>query len=245
MPVAAAEFESWLERVGVTPSATVLSAMTGLNRGTLNNQLRRGNVAENTVVEMARATGRDIMEVLAEFTPYQDVDSRDRAPLIKEVLSQVHVADLMAELQFRASTEHYPRELRADIELIEYPHDGSHRAWIDAIDPGEIRHRMAEKTGMAVNYVFTALSDNRLTAPLALAAAHVAGTSFTSGLVVVGMVSEREAGWPLRSREDALLEVSDEELVEIIAGRINLLQRRLKKKNEARIYAEQMQELLG
>lgn len=245
MPVASAEFESWLGRVGVTPSATVLSAMTGLNRGTLNNQLRRGNVAENTVVEMARATGRDIMEVLAEFTPYHDVNSRDRAPLIDEALSQVHVADLMAELQIRTSTQHYPREARADIELIEYPHDGSHRAWLDAIDPGEIRHRMAEETGMAVNYVFTALSENRLTAPLALAASRIAGSSFTSGLVVVGMISEREAGWPLRSREDALLEISDEGLVEIIAARINLLQRRLKKKNEARLYAEQMQELLG
>jgi hypothetical protein len=245
VPVSATEFESWLDRAEISSSPTFLSSLTGINRGTLNNQIRRGNVAETTVVAVARATGRDVMEALAEFTPYSDVNSRPRPPKPEELLSQVHVADLMAELQFRTSQKHYPREVRKDIPLIDFPHDGSHRAWVDAIDSGDIRHLMAEEAGMAVNYVFTQLSENRFTPPLAIAAARVTGGSFASGLVIIGLISQHEGQWPVRAREDALLEISDDDLVDIIAGRINLLQRRLKKRKEAQYYAQQLLENLG
>jgi hypothetical protein len=49
----------------------------------------------------------------------------------------------------------------------------------------------------------------------------------------------------VRAREDELLEVSDDALVDLISGRINLLQRRVKQRKEAREYAEKMTELLG
>ena len=63
--------------------------------------------------------------------------------------------------------------------------------------------------------------------------------------MVVGLVLPAEAGWQPRAREDELLEITDDALVELISGRINLLQRRVKQRKEAQEYAEKMTELLG
>lgn len=245
MPVSASEFKSWLDDASISSSPAALSALTGLNRGTLGNQLRRGNVAESTVVAVARATGRDVLAALAVFTPYTDITSRPIEPSHAEMLSQIHHADLMAELQFRTSAKHYPRELRRHIPLIDFPHAGSHRAWIDAIDPGDVRHRMAEETGTALTHIFTQLTENKLTPPLAVVASRASGGSFASGLVVIGLIAPSEGHWPTRAREEALLETTDDALVEVIFARINLLQRRVKQRKEAREYADKMTEMLG
>ena len=245
MPVSAKEFKSWLDAASISTSPAALSALTGLNRGTLGNQLRRGNVAESTVVAVARAAGLGVLQALTAFDGYRDVLSRPVEPSAAEVLSQVHHADLMAELQFRTSKTHYPRELRSHIPLIEFPHDGSHRAWVDALDPGDLRHRMAAESGMALTYIITSLTENRLSPHLAVAASRATGGSYASGLVVVGLITPAEGGWQVRAREDELLEVSDDALVELISARINLLQRRVKQRKEAREYAEKMTELLG
>lgn len=245
MPVSAKEFKSWLDAESISTSPAALSALTGLHRGTLGNQLRRGNVAEATVIAVARAVDMDVLQALKAFSPYRDVCSRPKEPSAAEVLSQVHHADLMAELQFRTSKKHYPRELRAHIPLIEFPHDGSNRAWIDAIDAGDVRHRMAAETGMALTYIITSLTENKLTPQLAVAASRATGGSYASGLVVIGLITPLEGGWQVRAREDELLEISDDALVEQISARINLLQRRVKQRKEAREYAEKMTELLG
>jgi hypothetical protein len=245
VPVSATEFKAWLDRASISSSPTALSGLTGLNRGTLNNQLRRGNVAESTVIAVARASGMNVLHALAAFSPYSDIQSRPIAPSHAELLSQVHHADLMAELQFRTSNKHYPRALRQDIPLITFPHDGSIRAWVDSIDPGDIRHRMSEETGMALTYIATQLTENKLNPHLAVAASRAGGVSFVSGLVVTEVITPAEGGWPVRAREDALLETSDDELVDVISARINLLQRKVKQRKEAREYAEKMTELLG
>ena len=98
MPVSAKEFKSWLDASSISTSPAALSALTGLNRGTLGNQLRRGNVAESTVVAVARAAGIGVLQALTAFDGYRDVLSRPVEPSAAEVLSQVHHADLMAEL---------------------------------------------------------------------------------------------------------------------------------------------------
>ncbi|WP_148045156.1 hypothetical protein [Arthrobacter oryzae] len=245
MPVSTAEFREWLERGSLSPSPTALSTLTGINRGTLNNQLRRGNVAESTVIAIARAIGANVIDALSVFSPYRIIRSRPIEPSPAEVLSQVHHADLMAELQFRTSQKHYPRGLRKEIDLIAFPHDGSVRAWIDAIDPGDVRQRMSQDTGMALTYIATQLTENKLNPHLAIAASKAGEGSFATGLVVTELITPAEGGWQIRAREDELLEVSDDVLVDAISARIHLLQRRVKQRKEAREYAEKMTELLG
>lgn len=243
--VSAAEFKRWLDSASLSASPTALSAATGLNRGTLRNQLLRGSISETTVVAVARAYNLGVVRALSFFSPYTDLESRPLEPTTEEVTSQVHVADLMAELQFRVSQKHYPRKLRGDIPLIAFPHEGSVRAWIDVIDGGDIRRAMSQETNVAATYIANQLSENKLNPSLALAASRAGGVSLASGFVITGVISPAEGGWQPRAREDALLEASDEDLVDVIAARIRLLQRRLKQHKEALEYAEKMTKILG
>lgn len=245
MTVSAAEFKAWLGHLSLSASPSALSAATGLNRGTVRNQLIRGSVTEATIVAMARTYNLGVVRSLAFFTPYADLESRPLGPTFHEVMSQTHLADLMAELQSRQSQKHYPRNLRTGFSLIELPHDGSVRSWIDAIDPGDIRKSMAQETGANVAYIANQLSDNRLNPALALAASRAGGVSLASGFVVTGVITPDEGGWPIRVREEALLEAPDDELVDIIAARIRVLQRKVSQRKEALEYAEQMTEILG
>ncbi|OUM44680.1 hypothetical protein [Arthrobacter sedimenti] len=242
MAVSGSDFKQWLEGRGITTSASELSRLTGLHRVTVGNQMRRGNVPESTVVGVARAYGIDPVAALADFKEYEDLDSRPRSPTAAEVLSQVHHADLMVELQHRTQARLFPRD---DHVRIDFPHDGSHRAWIDAIDTGDVRHDVAEKTGTAITYLFTQLSDNKLTPIQAVTAARVSGTSLVAGLVVVGLITMEEGDWPEDVRETALRVMKHEELIELIQQRLNLLQRRVRQRKEALEYAEQLTDLIG
>ncbi|WP_157940119.1 hypothetical protein [Arthrobacter ruber] len=242
MAVSGSDFKQWLEGRGITTSASELGRLTGLHRVTVGNQMRRGNVPESTVVGVARAYEIDPVTALAGFKEYEDLDSRPRSPTAAEVLSQVHHADLMAELQHRTHATLFPRD---DHVRIDFPHDGSHRAWIDAIDTGDVRHDVAEKTGTAITYLFTQLSDNKLTPLQAVTAARVSGTSLVAGLVVVGLLTTEEGDWPEDVRESALRVIKHEELIELIQQRLNLLQRRVRQRKEALEYAERLTEILG
>jgi hypothetical protein len=240
--VSGSDFKQWLERRGITTSASELGRLTGLHRVTVGNQIRRGSVPETTVVGVARGVGIDPIVALADFKDYEDLDSRPRTPTAAEVLSQVHHADLMVELQHRFHEDLFPRN---DQVKIGFPHDGSHRAWIDAIDTGDVRHDVAEKTGTAITYLFSQLSDNKLTPIQAITAARVSGTSMVAGLVVVGLITMEEGDWPEDIRETALMVMKNEDLVELIQQRLNLLQRRLRQRKEALEYAEKLTDLIG
>lgn len=245
MTVSATELKAWLGHFSLSASPSALSAATGLNRGTLRNQLLRGSVAEATIVAIARTYNLGVVRSLAYFTPYTDLESRPLRPTFQEVMSQTHLADLMAELQSRQSQRHYPRNIRNGFSLIDLPHDGSVRSWIDAIDPGDIRKLMAQETGANVAYIANQLSENKLNPPLALAASRAGGVSLASGFVVTGVITPDEGGWPIRAREEALLEAPDDALVEIIAARIRVLQRKVNQRKEALEYAQKMTEILG
>ena len=66
-----------------------------------------------------------------------------------------------------------------------------------------------------------------------------------AGLVVVGLITMEEGDWPEDIRETALMVMKNEDLVELIQQRLNLLQRRLRQRKEALEYAEKLTDLIG
>lgn len=244
MAVSDSDFKKWLETSGLSTSGSELSRMIGVHRLTVGNQMRRGNVPETTVVGVARAYGIDPVTALAYFPGYQDLDTRPRPPSAAEAISQIHMADLMAEIQARTASS-YAREGHIREPLTDFPHTGSHRAWIDSIDKGDIRHDVAEQTGIAITYLYAQLSENKLTPIQAVTAARVSGTSMVCGLVVVGLLTTMEGGWPEGVREDALKAMEDDPLMELVQQRITLLRRRVKQRKEALEYAEKLAEAIG
>ncbi|KNC20443.1 hypothetical protein AC792_00535 [Arthrobacter sp. RIT-PI-e] len=244
MAVSGSDFKQWLEASGLSTSGSELSRMIGVHRLTVGNQMRRGNVPETTVVGIARAYGIDPVTAMTYFPEYHDLDSRPRPPSSAEAVSQVHVADLMAEIQVRTAKT-YAREGHIREPLTGFPHTGSHRAWIDSIDKGDIRHDVAEQTGIAITYLYAQLTENKLTPVQAVTAARLSGTSLVSGLVIVGLLSEDEGGWANNARLEALKTMDNDPLMELVQQRITLLRRRLKQRKEALEYAEKLAEAIG
>ena len=244
MAVSGPDFKQWLEGRGLSTSGSELSRLIGVHRLTVGNQMRRGNVPETTIVGVARAYGIDPVTALAHFPGYTELDTRPRPPSAVEAISQVHTADLMAELQSRTSSK-YARDVRAPEPLTAFPHTGSHRAWVDSIDTGDIRHDIASHTGIAIRYLYAQLSENKLAPLQAVTAARVSGTSLVSGLVVIGLLTMTEGEWPEKVRETALSAIEDDPLIELIQQRLTLLRRRLKQHHEALEYAEKLAEAIG
>jgi hypothetical protein len=244
MAVSGSEFTQWLEKSGLSTSGSELSRRIGVHRLTVGNQIRRGSVPETTVVGVARAYGLDPVTALAHFPGYQDLDTRPRPPSSAEAISQIHMADLMAEIQVRTASA-YAREGHIREPFTAFPHTGSHRAWIDSIDRGDVRHDVAEQTGIAITYLYAQLSDNKLTPLQAVTAARISGTSMVCGLVVVGLLTTEEGAWPEEVREEALKAMEDDPLMELVQQRITLLRRRIKQRKEALEYAEKLAEAIG
>lgn len=244
MAVSGSEFTQWLEESGLSTSGSELSRMIGVHRLTVGNQIRRGSVPETTIVGVARAYDIDPVTALGYFPGYEDLDARPRPPSSAEAVSQIHIADLMAEIQVRTASS-YAREGHIREPLTAFPHTGSHRAWIDSIDRGDIRHDVAEQTGTAITYLYTQLSENKLTPLQAVTAARISETSMVSGLVVVGLLTMKEGGWADDVRETALSAMEDDPLMELVQQRITLLRRRIKQRKEAIEYAEKLAEAIG
>ena len=59
------------------------------------------------------------------------------------------------------------------------PHATSVRNWVDAIDDGELRHRVSAATGVAPQNYSAQLTANRLSPELAVATSRAAGVGFT------------------------------------------------------------------
>ena len=220
MSISTAELRAWLSGESLPTSLTALSKMTGISRETLKNQSDRERMAEATVIEIARASGRHPISVLSCFSTYTNISSNRRGPSRAELLSQIHLTDLMVEFLARTSKPraahiHHPR-----LPLMPFPHPGSVKAWIEAIDPGTIRKAMTLETGVTASNLSSQISQNRLSPSLAYAASRAGNVSPASGFVITGLLTPDEAGWAPRAREVALQEVTTAELVEVVSVRL-------------------------
>lgn len=242
MAVSARAFNDWLPTVGLPDGASELSKRVGMKRTTLHNQRIRGNVAATTVIAAARAAHINPLDALASFEPYRALG--ERLPVSEpELLSQVSHVDALIHLLSRIRAE-YARKL-GGVQMQPVPDEHSVRNWIDAIDSGELRRRLSEEAGISASNLSALFAENRLTPELAIVASGIAGVSSASGLVVSGLVTPAEAGWPLYGRENALAELDDVALIDLVNHRLSALRRQTKKKADAEAAASNFLESLG
>lgn len=243
MPISAVAFNEWLVKSGLPEGASELSRLLKMKRTTLINQRTRGHVAVSTVITAARAARLNPLDALASFEPYVAL-IEDRKPVTTaELLSQVSHVDAVVELLSRIRADFAQALGVTPMEAV--PHDGSVRNWIDAIDPGELRRHVSAKGGISLSNLSALFTDNRLPPELAIIASRFAGVSSTSGLVVSGLVTPSEADWPLYGRENALSELGDLELINLVSSRLAALHRQTKKKVDAEEAITNYLETLG
>ena len=244
MAVTAKSFQLWRSQVAPDDTVSDVCRKAGIKRSTLGQQLVRGKVAIGTIVSIARAYHLNPAQELGNFDGYRDLPEGIQEPTDAELISQVSHIDILRLVVARSQDEEaLGRDL--ELELAPFPHRNSVRAWIDAIDRGDLRQGLAARTGIAPQNLSAQLTAGRLTPELALEAARFAGVSLTSGLVVTGLLTPGEGGWPANGRHRALSALQDVDLVLLARDRLDLLGKSLKKLELAHSRDRDLWENLG
>ncbi len=221
-------------------STADICRVSGVKRTTLAQQLVRGKVAETTLVSISRALGLNPLDGLAGFESYAGLKGQSKPPTAAELVSQIATTDLLRAVIARTA----PGEA-APPPLGPAPHATSVRNWVDAIDDGELRHRVSAATGVAPQNFSAQLTANRLAPELAVATSRAAGVGLTGGLVATGLITEAEAGWPPSARRSALGALSDGELAVLAGDRLQALGRTLRRQEQEHAQTEKIWENLG
>ncbi len=228
MAVTAKAFQLWRSRIAPEDTVSDLCRVAGIKRSTLAQQLVRGKVSMPTVIAIARAYGMSPVESLATFEGYEDLPGGIKDPTDAELVSQVSHVDILRLLVARSEDrERAGADLHLD--LAPFPHRNSVRAWIEAVDPGDLRQQLAASTGVARQNLSAQLTAGRLAPPIAMQAARLAGVSLTSGLVVTGLLTPEEGGWPQDGRARALCAMSDLDLVFLARDRLDVLGKQIRR----------------
>jgi hypothetical protein len=242
MPLPAKAFQRWLSGVAPDTSTADICRVSGVKRTTLAQQMVRGKVAETTVVSISRAYNINPVAALATFDTYSDLASSSLPPTDKELVSQIATVDLLRAVIVRTAPKGSTGP--GHPELSPPPHATSVKNWVDAIDDGELRHRVSAATGVAPQNYSAQLTANRLAPELALATSRAAGVGLASGLVATGLVTETEAGWPPGARQAALDRLSDGDLTALAGERLQAMGRTLRRQEQDQEQTERIWENL-
>ena len=258
MPLPAKAFQRWLHGIAPDTSMADVCRLSKVKRTTLAQQLVRVKVAEATVVSISRAFNVDPVASLAYFDTYRDLAGPLIPPRQEELVSQIATADLLREVIARtvpgadgaADSEGGVPEAGArraveEWELDPTPHATSVKNWVDAIDDGELRHRVSAATGIAPQNYSAQLTANRLAPEVAIATSRAAGVGLTSGLIASGLITEAEGGWPPGARRTALDRLSDGTLTALAGDRLQALGRTLRRQEQDQEQTEKIWENLG
>lgn len=248
MPIPAKAFQRWLHGIAPNTSTSDICRVSGIKRTTLAQQLVRGKVAETTVVSISRAYSVNPVSALASFDAYSQL-ADTRPPSMSELVSQISTPDLLRAVLARSAGgpggEPAPAAPASSSVLEPAPHATSVKNWVEAIDDGELRHRVSAATGIAPQNYSAQLTANRLAPELAVATSLAAGVAPASGLVATGLVTEAEAGWPPGARQAALDSLSDGELTTLAGDRLQTLSRALRRQEHDHEKTEKIWENLG
>lgn len=243
MTLPAKAFQRWLQGIAPDASTADVCRVSGIKRTTLAQQLVRGKVSVSTVVSISRAYNINPVDALSGFDAYSALGSPPRPPTRSELVSQISTPDLLRALLARPAMD--AARGAASPALTPAPHATSVKNWVDAIDDGEVRHRVSASTGVAPQNYSAQLTANRMSPELALATALAAGVGPAGGLVATGIITEEEAGWPPGARQAALDSLTDGELTALAGDRLQAMGKVLRRQEQDQAQTEKIWENLG
>ena len=245
MILPAKAFQRWLQGIAPDASTADVCRVSGIKRTTLAQQLVRGKVSVTTVVSIARAYNVNPVAALAYFDDFRELAGPLPPPTRCELISQISTPDLLQAALARPAMDTVGKPGPQPPALSPTPHATSVKNWVDAIDDGEVRHRVSAATGVAPQNYSAQLTANRLSPELALATSRAAGVGPTGGLVATGLITEEEAGWPPGARQAALDSMSDGDLTTLAGDRLQALGKVLRRQEQDEAQTEKIWENLG
>lgn len=244
MSVAATAFKHWARTVDLPSGVMPLAIAIGVNRTTIHAQLLRGRVRESVVVAAARTVGVNPVAALSSFEEYHELQRNMLPPLPVEVTSQITLTDAMLEL-IRRRNKIYGGAHAAVQVWEDPPQPDGLRNWIDAIDPGHIRRDLSERLGIAAPQLSSQIVANKMRPRHLVEVARIANASWTSGLAVGGVITLEEAGWPEDARSDAIINLSEVALNDLVQARLVAAQRGARRLATESAEAHRIEETLG
>lgn len=242
MTVPAKAFQQWLHAALPAATTAEICRGAGIKRTTLAQQLVRGRVAATSVIGISRAYGLNVVNALSSFETFSALATEQPGPTTAELISQISDMDLLRRILARHGG-FVPGSGGLALEPI--PHKTAVRCWIDTIGDGELRRQVSRELGIAPQNLSAQISANRLAPRAAVVAANIAGVGSANGLVVSGLLTAEEAGWPPLARETAVQSLTDSKLVQSAAERLDALGRALRKIENDNENAKALWENLG
>lgn len=202
-------FEAWAETIYPEEpySFARLVALSGLSRSTMFHQRSQGYLDANVVLVIARKLGRNPIAELLRFDEFATL-SRCTDPSTAEVLSQLPTANLMEELLGRfygASVAHDPG-LMPEINAL--------NRWLATYNLRGRYEELAGVVGVSSQPEFSRkLTENRFTLGQLIALSAHAELNARFSLVVSGIVTFEEAGYPFNLREQTLATADTDDVI--------------------------------
>lgn len=228
MKISKDRFDAWVESVWDKSSGNYspsrVAKVAGISRTSLYYQRNKGYVEASVIIAVSRGLSLKPLNELLKF-PEFGIFTEFRTPQAYEVLSQLPLECLMEELTARLrheEVEHYPHAMPEPYGL---------KRWMDANALYGHYAELAEAMGLSsVQALSSKINENRLTLGQLVAMCKQAQLNGRFGLVVTGMMSWEEVGYPWNIREDVLGSASGTTVVDALKAAHTWLERAIRVK---------------
>lgn len=219
MHIPFAQFDQWIESVHggrKKPSLSAVARGAGLSQARVSMQKTRGYADVNVVISYSRFLGLDVVAQLTSFG-ILDLLEQKVEPTEDELISQVSLVNLLAEVQRRLGAD--PRPLSDDDEPLRFAR------WFDAVVPRGRGKELGARIGVKQDEVSRKNAQNAWSVEQLHELCRACGLNFRMSMVAAGRLGWHEVGFDPDRREVALHSVSDSWLFGYVRGSLSFMER--------------------
>lgn len=205
---------------------------------TFNVQRTRNQVDPQVIINIARKYGLNPLDELARIPRWEHLISTRSSPSQQEIVTSLHPAYVLQELADRllGRASNYP-----DFESWE-GYYGTFSTWVDVAGSEIARERLRAALHLGSK---TALSNklnsrSRFAVDEAIDGFTAAGMDPVYALVLASLITAEEAGYPETIRQDALLSISNEDLLYLCQRQVRYTSRILAEQQLSKDYLKIM-----
>lgn len=208
-------FDSWADSAwpaggGGKYSPSQVAKTAGISKSSFFFQRSKDYVEASVVVALARSLQRNPLDDLLHFEEFASFKEH-REPEQSEVLSQVGPNFLMEELLARLHHEKSTHYLPA------MPEPYGLKRWLDSMDMHGKYGEIAEAMDLAnIRVLSKKINENRLSLGQLVALCEYDNLNGRFGMVVTGVLTWEEAGFPFDLREKVLMSAPGDTVIEAL-----------------------------
>lgn len=226
MRLESAPFKSWADRIcrhGTTISWAAIAQQSGVTKGTLMVQKTKNAIDPRAVLAFARANEHDPVQELSNFPGYAILKQRFAIPDDTELLTQIAIADVFDEISTRIDER--PRAGRPLAAWGSFPYAVA--AWFAHSGGIDYNRRVREVLSISDTATAKKIQSAQFGVDQIVPVCEAMGMNPLLGLLILGYITEDEAGLGGGVREAALARVRADELSDHLNQTVRYVRRRL------------------